>query len=1439
MFKSTYFFRILFFLLFFSALSKPNIYGQCNTVDPIPLVSATFNGLTTSSSSAGVCNPLLGCVISNVSALIDADLTNFATASTTLGAGVTHNLRVTDGNSTYASGTFAGYRIAPSGGLLSLDLLNGISIKTYLGGVLKETHTGSALVSLNLLSNPGNFLVGFNSNQSFDAIEISIGSLLSVSASTAVYYPVIVNYCAGPQLDCNAPTAMNYPLFPTTIENGHTGVSGLSIGSVSNAGNVITASTTDFASINLLLSVLGSGSLAVKDQVVDYPAGTYTGFEIENSNLLSIATLANIEIKTYLNGIVSEQFLANSLAVNAVLLNGSGRYKIGFITTQSFDEVQIIINQTAGVTLGTTRVYNAVFENFCAGPALPCNTPVAVTSPTYPVFVNAINTGIDGLVCAFCSVSDSENLIDADLLNFAQINLTASVGSAGSISIKDQITDYPAGSFAGFDIENTVLLDINVLNAVVLTTYLNGVLQESKTGNSALVSVGTNLLVGGSRKTIGFVTALPFDEVKITLINTALVSLGTTKIYSAVFENFCPPTVACDTTYVWTNPDFPVIIDGDNTGIDGVACVACAVNNTNNVLTPDSTDFAEIRVTAGVISSAAIAVADQLFTYPVGTFAGFTIKDLNNLIELDLFQSLTLSTYLDGQLQEAKGGSQLLKLLITIPPVGSGTGFYNVGFQATLPFDAIKISVGSLASAINNINVYGAFVNTTNSDGGTLLCSVSSISITKKGTYLDNNGDGITNIGDTITYAFVVTNTGDTDLSAITVTDPNAVITGGPLATLAAGASDSTTFTGIHTISQSDIDAAVVYNLATVVGTPPTGANVTGTSTDPTPCTTCPVDPRCLTCTVTPLTPSPSIALVKTGTVSGTGSIGDVITYTFAVTNTGNTTITNIVITDPMVGLTISNNPIATLAPGASNSTVKGTYTITQSDVDAGQVTNSALATGQDPKGNAVRDVSGTTMTNDTPTVTPVASSPSIALVKTGTVSGTGSIGDVITYTFAVTNTGNTTITNIVITDPMVGLTISNNPIATLAPGASNSTVKGTYTITQSDVDAGQVTNSALATGQDPRGNAVRDVSGTTMTNDTPTVTPVASSPSIALVKTGIVSGTGRVGDVITYTFAVTNTGNTTLTNIVITDPMVGLTISNNPIATLAPGASNSTVKGTYTITQSDVDAGQVTNSALATGQDPRGNAVRDVSGTTMTNDTPTVILLKENPSITLTQRGVFEDRNGDGFAQVGETIRYSYTVMNMGNVTLNSVTLSDIMLGITIVGGPIRLSVGETNSTAFVGIYTLTQQDLIRGFVTDQTIAYGTSPLGTIVQDLSHESNPFEDDAIVLGVKGCILIVFNAVSPNGDGLNDFFLIKGIDCFPNNTVEIYNRWGIKVYDIQGYDNDSKSFKGFSEGRVSIKESNGLPSGTYFYIIKYVDLNGIGIDKTGYLQLSRN
>jgi uncharacterized repeat protein (TIGR01451 family) len=351
---------------------------------------------------------------------------------------------------------------------------------------------------------------------------------------------------------------------------------------------------------------------------------------------------------------------------------------------------------------------------------------------------------------------------------------------------------------------------------------------------------------------------------------------------------------------------------------------------------------------------------------------------------------------------------------------------------------------------------------------------------------------------------------------------------------------------------------------------------------------------------------TPAVALVKTTSVSGTGILGDVITYTFTVTNTGNTVLTNILVTDPMVGLTISGNPIVSLVAGATSSAITGTYTITQADIDAGGVTNSALAAAKDPNNNDVTDTSGTANDNDLSTVTILTQTPAVALVKTTSVSGTGILGDVITYTFTVTNTGNTTLTNILVTDPMVGLTISGNPIASLAAGASSSAITGTYTITQADIDAGGVTNSALAAAKDPNNNDVTDTSGTANDNNNQTVTPLTFSPAIDLVKTASVNGTGAIGNVITYIFIIKNIGNTSLTNILIADPMEGLTFFGNPIASLAPGAVAIAI-ATYTITQANIDTGSITNSASVIAKDPKGDDITDTSGTSNDSNTPTV----------------------------------------------------------------------------------------------------------------------------------------------------------------------------------------------------------------------------------------
>jgi uncharacterized repeat protein (TIGR01451 family) len=98
--------------------------------------------------------------------------------------------------------------------------------------------------------------------------------------------------------------------------------------------------------------------------------------------------------------------------------------------------------------------------------------------------------------------------------------------------------------------------------------------------------------------------------------------------------------------------------------------------------------------------------------------------------------------------------------------------------------------------------------------------------------------------------------------------------------------------------------------------------------------------------------------------------------------------------------------------------------------------------------------------------------------------------------------------------------------------------------------------------------------------------------PAISLSKTASSATYSTVGDVITYTFTVENTGNVTLSDISISDALPGLSaISPATIATLAPGATTS-FTATYTITQIDLDNGSVSNSATANAEDPNGDPV-------------------------------------------------------------------------------------------------------------------------------------------------------------------------------------------------------------------------------------------------------
>ena len=85
-----------------------------------------------------------------------------------------------------------------------------------------------------------------------------------------------------------------------------------------------------------------------------------------------------------------------------------------------------------------------------------------------------------------------------------------------------------------------------------------------------------------------------------------------------------------------------------------------------------------------------------------------------------------------------------------------------------------------------------------------------------------------------------------------------------------------------------------------------------------------------------------------------------------------------------------------------------------------------------------------------------------------------------------------------------------------------------------------------------------------------------------------------------------------------------------------------------------------------------------------------------------------------------------------------------------------------------------------------------------------------------------------------------FNWLLGWENFSDNNVKIYNRWGVLVFEVDNYGNDVDSdnvFKGFSGGRITINQDQGLPFGTYFYVIKFYGENPGRKTYSGYLYLN--
>ena len=514
-------------------------------------------------------------------------------------------------------------------------------------------------------------------------------------------------------------------------------------------------------------------------------------------------------------------------------------------------------------------------------------------------------------------------------------------------------------------------------------------------------------------------------------------------------------------------------------------------------------------------------------------------------------------------------------------------------------------------------------------------------------------------VGDVIAYAIMVTNTGNVNLTGVTVTDPGAGVVLGTCtpsipATIAPGA--SVACAASHAVTQADIDAGTYTNTAVADSNETLPSNASQT---------------------VPITQNPALKVLKTVTSAGPFSkVGDVISYSITATNTGNQTLTGVTVTDAGVGAVLGTcTPVipATLAPHAVVACT-ATHTVTQADIDAGKYTN--VATG---------DSNQTPPASDDETVA-ISQAAHLTLVKSATETNFSTVGQVIHYTLVATNSGNVTLSGVSISDPKLG-TLSCTQPATLAPGGKLSCT-GSYTVTQADLDAGVVHNVATATGTPPSGPNV------SVTDDESV--PSSAAAHITLKKTATEPSVHRAGDVIHYTLVATNDGDVTLSNVTIVDSKLGALSCAQP-ATLAPGDSL-TCTGSHAATQPEIDAGSVDNLATVTAKPPSGSNVSDTDSASV----PAIPAPALNVTKTVTSVGPY--------AAVGDVIAYGITVENTGNITLTGVTVTDpgtgVVLGSCTPSIPASLAPGA--SVICGATHAVTQADIDAGSYTN--IATGDS---------------------------------------------------------------------------------------------------------------------------------
>ena len=550
------------------------------------------------------------------------------------------------------------------------------------------------------------------------------------------------------------------------------------------------------------------------------------------------------------------------------------------------------------------------------------------------------------------------------------------------------------------------------------------------------------------------------------------------------------------------------------------------------------------------------------------------------------------------------------------------------------------------------------------------------------------------------------------------------------------------------------------------------------------------------------------------------------------------------------IGLAFGSNTITTVVT-AQDSTTSKTYTVTVTRVGSSNANLTAITPSITPLSPAFSSAT-TNYTLNAPnsaatmTVRPVAADPNATIRVNGLPVISGTVSQAVAL-----NEGGTTVISILVTaqdstTKTYSITVTRAPgaDATLSNiGVSSGTLSPTFAAsTTSYADTVANTSSTITitpTATDP--NATIKVNGATVASGSASG-PIALAVGINTITTVVTAQNGSTTK--TYTLKVTRSlsADASLSNISLS---AGTLSPLFAAATTAYTASvpNTTTSITLTPTVTNASATIMVNGAAVTSGSASGAIALNVGpntitttvtapdGTTTRTYTVTVTRVASananlagiNPSLTPLSPAFAPATTSYTLA-----VKFTDSVMTIRPISIDTgarIKVDTVAVPSGTASAPIALSVGSNTITILVAAQNGTTRKTYTVTVTRAAPpANHFVPIaaGTAISVTAPAEAPSLDDDVIL--------VHQGLSPNGDGVNDFLAIDGIQAYPDNKLTIMSRSGQMVYEAKGYDNSTRLFDGHSNKNGQMQ----LP-GTYFYQLDYT-VKGISKHKTGYIVL---